>query len=639
MSGSKGGFSLSVGLVDSASAGLDGINKRLAALSAPADRFNRSMSKFAEVSGINRVTEGVKGLGYGALETARSLERMVSPMGALTSGATIAGALALAKSWGDVGTQIGRSASVLGMPISGLSRIDQAAKLAGVSVDSANSALAAMYQRMAQVANHQGSQEDVNILKLIGIDPGTPGKIHDINDAMGALAEKMKDMKPEEQAYFLDKALGSHDLLPMLNKGRKGWEDYQKAAEKTGSVLTEDMGQKALELSRSFNALGADIEGVKNHIVHDYAPGVTTALEWTSKWIEGNQNLAKSYTEFGIAVGALMALPAMVSLASFLKLTTGAALALRALPLLLTGQGGGTNDQEQIDADKTARAAWDVAHPGATFNPFTGWHERDGSPIAQGPGAAGPSGATAAPRLAGPRVNWTPQAPGPASVDRETGGRAKSIHDMFVGKGATDAEAWGMAGNAVAESAAKWNSGPGDNGAAHGAFMWRDKRLDAYIAKYGHLPEQGSQQEQVDFAWDELHGSESDAWAQIQKAARERGAAGAGGAGSRFYERPGVGEAKQAEEEAHRAGIARALAGDASAASAAVPVTDPRTAGSNIPGMVSEHGGPPVATVSGGVHVTVAVQHNGTGAAATAVATGHATTAPPTIETSLPAGI
>jgi len=50
VAGKSAGFAIGIGIQDGASAGLDAINKRIAALSAPAERFNKSLAKFGEVT-------------------------------------------------------------------------------------------------------------------------------------------------------------------------------------------------------------------------------------------------------------------------------------------------------------------------------------------------------------------------------------------------------------------------------------------------------------------------------------------------------------------------------------------------------------------------------------------------------------
>jgi hypothetical protein len=138
MAGSSG-FSVIIGISDKASAGLDKINKQIAALTAPAQRFNKSLAKFGDVTGINRAAEGMATLGDRTLGTARAMERLVSPMTFLTSAASIGGIAELSKRWSDAGASIGRAAYSLNTPAQTLGAFRGAARLAGVSADAVNS--------------------------------------------------------------------------------------------------------------------------------------------------------------------------------------------------------------------------------------------------------------------------------------------------------------------------------------------------------------------------------------------------------------------------------------------------------------------------------------------------------------------
>src|ERR1700733_2071588 len=129
------GFSVTISAVDSASAKLDAINKRIAAMNAPAERFNKSVAKFGDVTGITKLSEGMTQLGNSSLGAFRAIEQMVSPMAAITSAGSIAGMAALEKAWSSAGNTISKTASALQMPVSGLSAIEGGFKLAGSSAE------------------------------------------------------------------------------------------------------------------------------------------------------------------------------------------------------------------------------------------------------------------------------------------------------------------------------------------------------------------------------------------------------------------------------------------------------------------------------------------------------------------------
>ncbi len=96
--------------------------------------------------------------------------------------------------------------------------------------------------------------------------------------------------------------------------------------------------------------------------------------------------------------------------------------------------------------------------------------------------------------------------------------RAMAVRDGLVKRGMDMETATGFAANALHESSANPNTGAGDGGASHGLFQWNGPRRDAYVAKFGHSPDNAPLDEQLDFVMHELNGSESLAKGRIAQA-------------------------------------------------------------------------------------------------------------------------
>jgi hypothetical protein len=347
MSGSKGGFSVGIGLVDDASAGIDALNKRLRALSAPAERFNKSMKTFGEVSGISRVAEGVKGLGDNALESARALERMVTPMGLLTSGASIAGVLALTKTWSDAGSAIGRASYALNVPVERLSNLSLAAKYAGVSTGVLEDSLSTLSKVTQDVAFGQAGEKVQRLFNEFHLDAGTREHVTGTADVLGQLAKAMSDPAlntPAKKTHFLEVLGISPEMMVFLVK----FQESLDAVKKSGGATTADMAAKGDALRKSFDLLGNAFTSVSNRIIQDYSPAVQRAVDATTAWVEANPKLSKSIGEIGVASSALFALPAFTKLLRLLgygalipsAITVGAGATLGAALGLVGPMGG-----------------------------------------------------------------------------------------------------------------------------------------------------------------------------------------------------------------------------------------------------------------------------------------------------------
>jgi hypothetical protein len=129
--------------------------------------------------------------------------------------------------------------------------------------------------------------------------------------------------------------------------------------------------------------------------------------------------------------------------------------------------------------------------------------------------------------------NPPPAAPGSGSGTAATGGgigaggdieapalaRAQAVRDGLIARGMNPDGATAFAANALHESVANPNTGPGDMGASHGLFQWNGDRLAAFQrANGGLLPEQTSLDKQLDFVVSELNGPESVAKDRIMQA-------------------------------------------------------------------------------------------------------------------------
>jgi hypothetical protein len=610
VAGKSAGFAIGIGLTDNASAGLDAINKRIAALTAPAERFNKSLAKFGEVTGINRAAEGIQTLGDRALGAARAVERLAGPMVGLTSLASLGGVVEMTRRWAEAGNQIGKTSTLLNTPVSRLSALRLGARLAGSSADALDSSLKGLGDQLAEAKWKGGPIRTLLNQFHIGFQ-GLNGEARTGADALGDVAEAVSSLRDPHAKVRLLQQLGiSEDLLPLLDKGRAGLEKFVADARRTGGVMTAEMADAARKMHASWEELGEALEGSFNRISANWSGTATKMLDTSSHWIEGNKERFDRNVQYTagaiVAMGAIRAAPWI----------------LRALGWLLPGEamvaagiGIGAENMPPITerdrlitpltpggmSDSTKRMLGLPAPPLSSDDYQPSWWQLHMPAWLGGLPSA-------------PRVRPGPRAGNP--LDQATVGRARAVHDRLMGAsipGMTDARAWGLAGNAVQESRADPNSRPGDMGAAHGLMMWRDERLTGFVRRYGHLPQQGTLDEAIDYIKYELTGPEAEAWRKVQMAGDTPGEAGA--AVSTFYERP----KDTADEEARRWAIAQALSG---------------MAPNGVPGTGPVFGAQ--RNVSGSVRVDVHLHGAPPGTTASVTASGQVNAPPPKIETSMP---
>jgi hypothetical protein len=360
-----------------ATAKINQLNQTIANLQKPVVSAGKAMSKFSDGTGLVRSAENMRTFGDQTLGAARALERVVAPMELLTAAASIAGLAALAKSWADTGSSIVKTAYILDIPVKTLSRFQIAAKLSNTSSEAMTDGLVTMSNTMRQIAYGQGATQ-TPIFKQLGIDSGTPGHVRSVTEGMGQLASYLETLKePGAKANALDLAGLSRDLMPLLGRGRKHFDEMMKGADQTGGEWTEGMGENAQKLQSSYANLEATLGGIENRIVDDWSATAKQMMDVSSNWIQNNPDIAAHYTK--IATGIVAAAGILVAAATGNKLMR---VALRALGLGFLATAGDVYLAQEMLYEGTRVS--DTQGQDADTPHYPGWAEGRESPPTAG---------------------------------------------------------------------------------------------------------------------------------------------------------------------------------------------------------------------------------------------------------------
>lgn len=476
---SSGGYAISITATDSATKVIDGVNKRLASLSAPAERFNKSLSKFGEVSGLSRVTEGIRDLGRSSLDAFRSLDRMAGPLAAMTGAASIAGVIELSRKWGEYGNRLQQLGYRLDTPIDRLTALERGARLAGSSGDALDRGLTTLSDHLhgAAFGRDTPAIQLLNSLK-VGFGDAEHGA-RNAQDAMGDIADAIKRLPdPATQARVVRELFGGEELLPFLKRGREGIAEYTEEAKRLGGVVTPEMAERATKLWHSVGQLETAAGGVANAISDKLAPSVTNLNERLADWAARNKDV--------IASGLLEWLNKISGwfdrhpqLAGFIIGAVAGAKVGGAPGAVVGGvlgsMPGGPFQPAQMPDNQ----------PDPDQRPFSWWNPGTWLHHAPGTGPMGGGGAGGAPPTAG-----TPAA-----------GVAQRTHDFWRSKGYTEPQVAGiLAGGPGAESGFD-PTRIGDNGTSFGLYQHHADRWAAMQRRYGtQFPNEQQQNEYA--AWE-----------------------------------------------------------------------------------------------------------------------------------------
>ncbi|ACC71054.1 phage tail tape measure protein [Paraburkholderia phymatum] len=553
-------FVVTITAVDKATASVQKIKASLASVTKPASDLKASFASFSKEAGLDRVAKSMKSVGTAAADTARQVASVITPLTTIAGIGSIAGIALLANEWGKFGAEVQRTSGVLGVSTQDLQAFRGAAKLAGLSADDMTGSLKSL-GRTIEDATYGRNQDALVMMQKFGITlHRTKDGAVDATRALKEVANAIVAQKGNVQAQgLIAGAFGVESLLPLLQKGEKGIDEFVNRARSMGLVFDDKQLARGQQFNENMLKLEASATRLKYSFGDALAPAVQRVLdvvgrlvdkygdvvaskvsEYVEKfanwidhvdWDKTTSEIGKFVDAIGGVKGIAIAIAAIsfagpiasvLSLISNLTLlatttvpTAVAALArlaggpiMAAVLALLHSKDLNTGEDDYLKQHQ--------AQPGQQWQ---------GDPIGDR-------------RRAG------------AADDAQTAG----VVDRLTKMGWSKEQAAGLAANFWQESLFNPNA-VGDNGHAYGIGQWHEDRQAEFKKLFGTDIRKSTLDQQLQFADYELRrGNEQKAGRALMGASS---AQDAGSIVSRLYERP----ADAAGEAARRGQMAAAIDG------------------------------------------------------------------------------
>ena len=235
--------------------GVQGVNKRLDTLGNQASRINKVMGSLLAIGG----TAAFSGLIKGSLDSANRL--------------------------GDLSNR-------LGVTVEGLSRLEYAAKLTGVSSTTLATGMQRAQRRIAEAAN--GTGEAVKALGELGLS-----------------AEKLNQLRPEQQFEVLADALENVPrqsdkvrlamklldsegvaLLQTMKGGSSAIRAMGEESDRTGNTVSTQLAESATAANAAMIKFGGTMTGITNTLISNLGPGLQEAADWFSSVLPNALNFS-----------------------------------------------------------------------------------------------------------------------------------------------------------------------------------------------------------------------------------------------------------------------------------------------------------------------------------------------------------
>ena len=316
MSGSA--INIRIGAVDTATGVIDKINarierftgafqKRFDEAAAPVRRMQASLAKFGDVSGLNRVTEGVRGLGRAGTYTAGKLNELIPLVGIIGSAASIAGVQRMVSSYAEWGLKVSNTARQIGVGTRQLTGLEGAANLAGGSADAMASGMQNLGQSMYDAVGGRNT-EAVVMFRTLGVAfQDGAGKARKASDVLPEIADRIKAIKdPFARAQVGVTLFGGAwaGIEPLMRLGGQGVRELTEKAERYNYVTDQTADNGAI-LNLAFREVTEAAGGLATRISDRLAPVITPMLKHFADWLATSPAITKAVEWLGNAVEKL----------------------------------------------------------------------------------------------------------------------------------------------------------------------------------------------------------------------------------------------------------------------------------------------------------------------------------------------
>lgn len=189
------------------------------------------------------------------------------------------------------GDEIDKQAQKLSISAEMYQKLSYACDLSGASIDNLKRGIVNITDDLAAVA--AGGDEADTKFAALGVSAyDASGQIKDSEAVMYEALLALADMSDEtERNAAANEIFGKSytELLPLLNSGSEGIAAMMQEAEDFGMVMSDDTVKAAAGFQDALTQLSGTFNGVKNDLLSDFLPSITTVMDGFSDLLAGNE--------------------------------------------------------------------------------------------------------------------------------------------------------------------------------------------------------------------------------------------------------------------------------------------------------------------------------------------------------------
>lgn len=229
-----------------------------------------------------------------------NISKLTAAFVGLSAAFAIKGIADLEAHFGQLAEEIDRVSQMTGLAIREVQQFTSVVELSGGSVEGGVATLVKLERSMAEAA--KGTGDTALAFKTLGIDVlNADGKLRTTQEVLGDLAEKFKNSENGaiKTAYAMQlMGRGGAQLIPVLNKGKDGLDEFNKALVATNSLMNESQQANFARLDDKIDLLSKSWEGFKLAVADFFEPAAEVIVGWMTKIVQSITDAIQSVNTF-----------------------------------------------------------------------------------------------------------------------------------------------------------------------------------------------------------------------------------------------------------------------------------------------------------------------------------------------------
>jgi hypothetical protein len=179
--------------------------------------------------------------------------------------------------------EISKTAEKIGISTVDLSKLADAANDVGLPLETLARGIRFLERAMLEASQSEG--EVRSTFEALGVQfEKSPGQVRPTIDVILDLADAFRKMGNEDptKAPMAMKLMGrgAVEMIPLLNKGKQTLTEWMQTSEKTGMVISEGLGRRAREFSRTMQNVNDAIKGISLTIMSEMLPSLQAGARY-----------------------------------------------------------------------------------------------------------------------------------------------------------------------------------------------------------------------------------------------------------------------------------------------------------------------------------------------------------------------